>query len=130
MEALHADPGLPLEPWTEGGLDACFQLATPSSTINGLRLADATAALREALADLPAFRDRVEHGIRSLRAMGVEPADTFSLVLDNEPPEESLSAASAVAGTCCRRAVPSTRSWSAARSTGRASPTSRTSARR
>lgn len=97
MEELHADPGLPLEPWTEGGLDACFQLATPSSTINGLRLAEATAALREALADLPAFRDRVERGVKRLRAMGVEPADTFSLVLDNEPPEERMSAAAAAA---------------------------------
>jgi hypothetical protein len=97
MEELHADPGLPLEPWTEGGLDACFQLATPSSTINGLGLAEATAALRGALADLPAFRDRVEHGMRNLRAMGVQPGDTFSLVLDNEPQEESLSAAAAAA---------------------------------
>ncbi len=96
MEELHADPGLPLEPWTEGGLDACFQLATPSSTINGLGLAEATAALREALADLPAFRDRVERGVSRLRAMGIGPADTFSLVLDNEPPE-SMSAAAAAA---------------------------------
>lgn len=97
MEELHADPGLPLEPWTGGGMDASFQLATPSSTINDLRLAEATAALREALGDLPAFRDRVEHGVRRLRAMGVEPAETFSLVLDNEPPEERMSAAAAAA---------------------------------
>ena len=97
MEELHADPGLPLEPWTEGGLDACFQLSTPSSTINDLRLGEATATLREALADLHAFRDRVERGVVRLRAMGVEPAETFSLVLDNEPLEERMSAAAAAA---------------------------------
>jgi 5-methylthioadenosine/S-adenosylhomocysteine deaminase len=97
MEELHADPGLPLEPWTEGGLDACFQLSTPSSTINDLRLGEATATLREALADLHAFRDRVERGVVRLRAMGVEPAERFSLVLDNEPLEERMSAAAAAA---------------------------------
>ena len=97
MEELHADPGLPLEPWTEGGLDACFQLSTPSSTINDLRLGEATATLREALADLHAFRDRVERGVLRLRAMGVEPAERFSLVLDNEPLEEQMSAAAAAA---------------------------------
>ena len=97
MEGLHADPGLPLEAWTEGGLDTCFQLATPSSTINDVRLAEASAALREALGDLPAFRDRVERGVQRLQAMGVAPADTFALVLDNEPPEERMSAAAAAA---------------------------------
>ena len=89
MEQVHSDPSLPLEHWTEGGLDASFQLATPTSSINGLTLTAAIKALREAFADLHAFRDKVEAGTHQLRALGIEPAETFSLVLDNEPGDEA-----------------------------------------
>jgi hypothetical protein len=85
MDELQSDPSLPLEPWTEGGLHASFQLTTPSSSINDLRLADAVKALRDAFADLHAFRDTVEAGSQRLQAFGIEPAETFSLLLDNEP---------------------------------------------
>jgi hypothetical protein len=92
MEELDADPGAPVEPWTGGGLDTCFQLASPASPINGLRVDDATATLREAMSDLHAFRDRVEAGMARLRALGVTPADTFTLVPDNEPAPGSADA--------------------------------------
>jgi len=85
MEALLADPGAPLEPWVGGGFDTCFQLASPASPINGLRVDDATTTLRQAMSDLPAFRDIVAAGIDRTHRLGVAPADTFTLLLDNEP---------------------------------------------
>jgi hypothetical protein len=84
MEALHADPGQPLEPWRVGDTAKALNLASAGSPLNGLTLADATRALQDAFADLHAFRDVVASGTEQLRALGVEPQDTFSLVLDNE----------------------------------------------
>jgi 5-methylthioadenosine/S-adenosylhomocysteine deaminase len=85
MEALHAHPAGELEPWRVGGTDKAFELDSPSSALNGLTLAEAQRRLRDALGDLPAFRQQVEAEDNRLRAMGVEPEETFTLVLDNEP---------------------------------------------
>ncbi len=85
MEALQADADGPLEPWRIGGREKAFQLFSPASPINGLSLADAESRLREALDDLPAFLERVQREDDRLRALGVEPEEAFTLVLDNEP---------------------------------------------
>ena len=79
IRACRSSPG------QRAGSTPSFQLTTPSSSINDLRLADAVTALRDAFADLHAFRDTVEAGSQRLRAFGIEPAETFSLLLDNEP---------------------------------------------
>jgi 5-methylthioadenosine/S-adenosylhomocysteine deaminase len=84
MESLDATPGQPLETLEVDGTQKAFQLASPASPLNGLTLAEATRVLRSALADLHAFRDLVTDGTDRLRALGVQPQDTFSLVLDNE----------------------------------------------
>ncbi len=84
MEALHADPGQPLEPWRVNGTAKALNFASAGSPLNGLTLAAATQSLQDAFGDLHAFRDVVATGTEQLRALGVEPQDTFSLVLDNE----------------------------------------------
>ena len=92
LAALHGDPARPLETWRVGQADKAFDLFTPGSPLNGLTLADADRALREALGDLPAFLQLVESEDNRLRALGVEPEETFRLVLDNEaagPGDES-----------------------------------------
>ena len=110
MEELHSDPGLALEPWTEGGLDAAFQFTSAASSINDLRLADAVGALRDAFGDLIGFRDTVEAGAHRLRAMGITPADDVLAGprqrarrrgVQPRPPPQAIE-------TCCRRASNST----------------------
>jgi 5-methylthioadenosine/S-adenosylhomocysteine deaminase len=97
MEALHSDPTASLEPWLIGGREKAFELSSASSPLNGLTLADADAALRHGLADLPAFLEHVQADDNRLRAMGVEPEETFSLVLDNESAgDETLMADAAL----------------------------------
>ncbi|CAN5789908.1 hypothetical protein BH24CHL6_BH24CHL6_08540 [soil metagenome] len=97
MEALHSDPSSQLEPWRVGEQEKAFELSSPASPLNGLTLADADRALRDALADLPAFLERVQADDNRLRAMGVEPEETFSLVLDNElPGDDTLMADAAL----------------------------------
>jgi 5-methylthioadenosine/S-adenosylhomocysteine deaminase len=87
MGSFARDPGTPVERRTVDGTEMAFDLWHPDSPLNGLTLADAERTLREAMSDLPAFRDEQEQQRAGLAAFGVE-EPSFTLELDNELPDQ------------------------------------------
>jgi hypothetical protein len=90
MQRLHTEPGFALEERTVGSIKKALHLKSPDSTLNDYSLAEAERILREAMEDLPAFREEMEKKQASLLSMGVE-EQTFTLELDNEPPIDQLA---------------------------------------
>lgn len=84
MKTLDASPGNPLEKLTIAGTQKAFQLFRPNSDIADQTVKSALEILREAMADLPAFLERVKSENGHLLALGVETPQPFVLELDNE----------------------------------------------
>ncbi|RKG95838.1 amidohydrolase family protein [Corallococcus carmarthensis] len=80
MDKLAFDRSHPPENWTVDGIEKAFYLWAEDSPLNDLGFEAARSLLDEAMADLPVFRQRMEHAVRERG--GPEP---FELVLDNEP---------------------------------------------
>jgi cytosine/adenosine deaminase-related metal-dependent hydrolase len=91
METLKL-PGQKLEEVEIDGRRKAFNLHTPSSTLNDVTFAAARTLLREALADIPAFEQRMQDGRASLLSFGIDEPEELTLELDNEyvPTEEEL----------------------------------------
>lgn len=83
VRSLHPGPESQLERLTVRGQPRALYLQSPGSPLNDLTLARAMEDLREALDDLPAFRERVEGERERLFALGVD-APRFTFVLDQE----------------------------------------------
>jgi len=100
MTKLQTDAAHPLESITIGGKAKALYLYSASSPLNDLTLADATSALKDAMADLPAFQQEIEQHHHNLLAFGLDGNDSFSLELDNEYDSvlETPTAATAEAG--------------------------------
>ncbi len=82
MATLHTEPEHPLEEVAVDGTTKAFALWTRGSELNDLSFAKAQEILRDAMADLPAFRDFSQRARAQLASMEVVPS--FVLELDNE----------------------------------------------
>ncbi|HET6211139.1 MAG TPA: amidohydrolase family protein [Jatrophihabitans sp.] len=82
MTALHADGEAPLEDIEVAGSTKSLYLYASTSNLNELTLAQAGSRLRDALADLPGFREQSQQDRAQLSSLDLPPP--FSVDVDDE----------------------------------------------
>lgn len=87
VETLSA-AGTAHEKLDVNGTAKLFDFTAPGSGLEDLTLARAIKDLKEAMADLPAFRREHQNQRANLMALGIPAPEAFTLELDNEHPED------------------------------------------
>jgi hypothetical protein len=84
MKKLAVNPSHPPEDVTVNGTKKSFYLFCENSGINDVRFSQAVETLKDAMADLPGFIERMQDEEAGLMALGLPVEQEFTLEADNE----------------------------------------------